>query len=385
MNKGDIVFLEYVNRQIILFGQSVIEKAYSSIQSQLPNPVEIAQPVQGKRIQTVNIITKSVFSSGSLEATQQALQRRKCPYLASDELSANTKILFSRGTEECCPELTTVYHQVARQFLGETALQAKAKDVRLYAESFVNNIPEDEVSKDQFVATIRPYGWNIFSHLLCGIPQQPKGEDSQMIARSLVSGALADDCLIKFMNKKKCKIGEDSYKLNREQIECFIKDLALPFTINTPYSVTFNVLSHLATLPEWQDHILNEQKESDEFSVDLLNFILETIRFDLPQPVVERGYDSIKLQGFADSAELVGANPEIFNPDRFRDETLFPGGVREWNGVKWLGFGYGAHKCVGSVVVKYLVATAVLELLKKYRIEPGEGKLALRFVTRDLA
>ncbi len=93
----------------------------------------------------------------------------------------------------------------------------------------------------------------------------------------------------------------------------------------------------------------------------------------------------IRLHDLADSAEFVGANPEVFNPDRFRDETLFPKGVGAWNGVKWLGFGYGAHKCMGSVVAKYLIATAVLELLKKYSIEKSEESFTLRFVERELA
>jgi len=265
---------------------------------------------------------------------------------------------------DCDPHYSKLFHNLAAQFFSGGNLKQYESMMREKAGQLL----KDELSIDD---AIEEYMYQMFCEIMFGYQGKYKNDK-----RHLKS---SDDFLLfrhsdpnkKFMSDFLLPLSDPNKFLAAIQDNPYISDQQAKIFIQTMWNIT-NLLARKALHheieracrhPDLQEKASNtvNQKDLDD---QILRFIIEEHRIRDLNDDIRRGPNFIfRHKDFAKKEEVVGANPETFNPNRY--EKL----PSSWYGLPWMPFGNGGpNRCPGMAFHQYLSKQFLKELFLNYRL-----------------
>jgi cytochrome P450 len=274
-------------------------------------------------------------------------------------------IVSNRDFFDCDPNYSKLFHNLAAHFFSGGNLKQYEPMMREKASQLLRN----ELSID---FAIDEYLYQMFCEIMFGC--QGRYENDRRPPKDM--GALL---LPRSDPKKFLAAIQDTPQLSDEQVHNFIAVMW-----ERTYSLANEALHHeiirACCHRDLQDKAFNtvDQKDLDD---QILRFIIEDHRMHPSlSDNIERGPNLIimKHKDFANKEEIVGANPETFNPNRYKKLP------NSWYGLPWRPFGDGGcHRCPGMKFHQYLSKQFLTELFLNYRID-GIDKFG-KVITDDMS
>jgi len=308
----------------------------------LPNPTTELKPSNPAPDQKPDILTQLKEAQ-----RQAALHRTHEKFYPPD---VPLPIVDNSDFTHCDPYYSKVFHNLAAQFFSGGNLKQYEPMMREKASQLLRDEPN--VNR-----AIKEYAFQMFSEILFGY----KGRSDTGPTMPELMGAWLLPCSDP---KKFLASIQDDHRLSNKQVHNFIAVMWRE-TSSTTDAALRNQIVRACRHPDLQDRALNavNQKDLDD---QILRFIIEEHRMDPSiSGFIERGPTIIRRPAdFVNEKEIVGADPQIFNPSRYQ---RLPS---SWYGFPWMPFGNGGpNRCPGMEFHKYLSKQFLTELFLNYRLE----------------
>lgn len=251
----------------------------------------------------------------------------------------------------CDHAFTQRYHRVVRTFFSEAYLRSHRAMIRSEARLAL----DQEIAKEgplDYARLLNGYFYHVFMHLFFGC----RGDYQDFKQR------FAQECgdfkhnekigqyLLTHLQPNKTPLEQ---LFNREKLteyqQCQLMAFLLAIGLNLTGGGIESVIQHLYKHKDLRRYA----RQSPEA---LMRVIIEDLRLNSGEQQIKRGRIVIDLRQMAKDANLVGPDPETFNPNRFQKIP------KELSACPWMPMGFGDNACPASRLYRVL-ATEFLSIL----------------------
>lgn len=257
-----------------------------------------------------------------LNDVKWCLQAHRSTYEFQSERRPSNDSFFS-----CDPAHTKIFHRIARSIFSEAHLEVNLAMIRAEAD----NVIARELS-DEFLdcsQMVKAYFFQVFTQLLFGrrgsyaeFRERYPEESGDFVYNEDMGRYLLSHLGVQTMYLTELFKRERLTEFQQCQFVAFLMAVGIGLTAQGIGSV----MQRLIENPELEDQ-------------DLARVIIEDLRLNSGESVIERGRIHIILSQLAVDASIVGADPKTFNPQRLHKVPV------AWSAVPGLPFGAGPHAC----------------------------------------
>jgi cytochrome P450 len=248
------------------------------------------------------------------------------------------------------PYYSRLFHNLAAQFFSSGNLKQYEPMMREKASQLLRDEPTIDAALNEYV-------YQMFCEIMFGY----KGKYSEGMRTPEFMG---EWLLPRSDPKKFLAVVHDDNRLSEKQIHDFIA-VMWGETYSAAHGALRREIVRACRHPDLQDKASSavNQKDLDD---QILRFIVEEHRIDpsISGTIVRGPTIVMRHADFTHKEEIVGSDPQTFNPDRYQKLPS------SWYGLPWMPFGNGGpNRCPGMEFHKYLSKQFLTELFLNYRLQ----------------
>lgn len=272
---------------------------------------------------------------------------------------------LNRSFFDCDARLTTVLHRITVAIFSEENLQNHLPMIRREIRETLTTFFSDEHSSEQFASLMQECCFHIIMEIFYGdrgsyedfMEIQPKirsHSDSEMIGNFLNSH-INDDNNTQGIARLFARENLDEDQ--EDHCVAILMKVALALTSSGIANLVGRFMNDKSLAFRIALSLGQNSTSSNDFNQDLMKVIVEDFRLKPIESKIDRGRLKILIDKFARNADLVGPDPETFNPDRFDKLPT------NWTALEWGPFGFYTHACPGWRLYKFVATQFFTQML----------------------